>query len=253
MKKILILLAALAIAAPAFGAGIDLSANHTCPGVAGGNSDGGVLNCADLAANAKLVSIYASFVTAENIGDLSNLDGTVRVTIGAGDWNTTGAFWDGSPGKCLDSNSGSVKFVGAKPTNGDPCGNIATVRECFPDGSAQTTVIVDPQNMDLFFTVYKAGSTAVTTAQRLFGFEIRYDPVFATEAGFFTCGTCAGPVCWHVLEARPGSFGGSPTTPLSTATGFSAQVGPEASYNGGTCAPVSTKARTWGQLKTLYR
>jgi hypothetical protein len=43
------------------------------------------------------VSIYSTFFTAENISDLSNLDGTVHVTIGPGNWNTTGAFWDGSP------------------------------------------------------------------------------------------------------------------------------------------------------------
>jgi hypothetical protein len=98
-----------------------------------------VLDCNALATAGKLVQIYSTFFTAENISDLSNLDGTVHV-ITAGDWNTTSAFWDGSFGACLDANGGSVKFVGSKPVNGDPCGTSLAIKECFPDGSAQTTV-----------------------------------------------------------------------------------------------------------------
>lgn len=249
MKKALILLAALAFAAPAFGAaGIDLSANHICPGIAGGASDGGVLDCAALAGAGKLVSIYCSFQTAENITDLSNLDGTVHVSI-VGDWATTGAFWDGSPGACLDANGGSVKFVGSKPVNGDACGSSLTMKECFPDGAALTTVKNDANDMDLFFSVYKAGSSNITTANRLFGFEIRYDPAYSTEGGF-TCGTCTTPICWTAVEGRPGSFAGNPTTNLHGGTGF-ANVSNQAGYNG-SCA-VPTQSKTWGQLKSLYR
>jgi len=152
------------IAAPACaGPGIDLNANHICPGVAGSSSDGGDLDCAALATAGKLVSIYSTFFTAENISDLSNLDGTVHVTIGPGDWSTTGAFWDGTSGACLDAHGGAVKFIGSKPVNGDPCGTSLSIRECFPDGSAQTTVKNDNNNMDMFYTVYKAGSQSVTT------------------------------------------------------------------------------------------
>jgi len=254
MKKVILVLAALAIAAPAFaGPGIDLAANHICPGIAGSNSNGGTLDCNALATAGKLVSIYSTFFTAENITDLSNLDGTVHVTLGNNSWSTTGAFWDGSPGACLDANGGSVKFVGSKPVNGDPCGTSLSIKECFPDGAALTTLIDDPQNMDLFYTVYKAGSSNVTTSMRLFGWELRYDPAYATEAGG-PCGTCTDPIYWYNVEARPGSFAGNPTTPLHTATGTSATNGNFAYYNNvaGGC-PVAVRARTWGQLKSLYR
>jgi hypothetical protein len=83
--------------------------------------DGGDLDCNALATAGKLVSIYSTFFTAENISDLSNLDGTVHVTMGR-HWSTTGAFWDGTSGACLDAHGGAVKFVGSKPVNGDPCG-----------------------------------------------------------------------------------------------------------------------------------
>jgi len=256
-----VFLAALTIATPAFAApGIDLSANHICPGVAGSNSDGGTLDCLALAEAGKLVSIYSTFFTAENISDLSNLDGTVHVTIGTpGNWNTTGAFWDGTPGACLDAHGGSVKFLGSKPVNGDPCGTSLAIKECFADGSALTTVKNDGNNMDLFYTVYKVGSQSVTTSMRLFGWEIRYDPAYATEA-CGPCGTCTDPIYWVSVEARPGSFAGNPTTPLHTSTGTTPYNGNFAYYNNivtsnavaGGC-PVALRARTWGQLKLLYR
>jgi len=250
MKKVILVLAALAIAAPAFaGPGIDLAANHICPGIAGSSSNGGTLDCNALATAGKLVQIYSTFFTAENITDLSNLDGTVHVTLGNNSWSTTGAFWDGSPGACLDANGGSVKFVGSKPVNGDLCGTSLSIKECFPDGAALTTVKNDGNNMDLFYTVYKAGSQNVTTSNRLFGWEIRYDPAYATEAGG-PCGSCTDPIYWVSVEARPGSFAGNPTTPLVTSTGTSANNGNFAYYNNGV---VPTRAKTWGQLKTLYR
>jgi hypothetical protein len=95
--------------------------------------------------------------------------------------------------------------------------HLAVIKECFPDGAALTTVKNDGSNMDLFYTVYKAGSQSVTTSNRLFGWEIRYDPAYATEAGG-PCGTCTDPIYWTSVEARPGSFAGNPTTPLVTST-----------------------------------
>ena len=252
MTKAIAFLAALTIAAPAFAApGIDFSANHICPGVGGSSSNGGVLDCNAMAVAGKFVSIYSTFFTAENISDLSNLDGAVHVYLYCGNWATSGSFWNGQPGACLDANGGSVKFIGSKPVNGDPCGTSLFIRECFPDGAALTTVLTDPENMDLYYTVYKAGSLNVTTSNRLFGFEIRYDPAYATEAGG-PCGSCTDPIYWVNSEARPGSFAGNPTTPLHTGTGTAGGTNYFAYYNDGSC-PVATRARTWGQLKSLYR
>ena len=149
MTKAIAFLAALTIATAAYAApGIDLSANHICPGVGGSSSNGGVLDCNAMAVADKFVSIYSTFFTAENISDLSYLDGTVHVTLECDDWGSNGAFWNGSPGACLDANGGAVKFIGSKPVNGDPCGTSLFIRECFPDGAALTTVLTDPENMD---------------------------------------------------------------------------------------------------------
>jgi hypothetical protein len=118
------------------------------------------------------------------------------------------------------SHGGSVKFIGSKPVNGDPCGTSLSIKECFPDGAALTTVKNDGNNMDLFYTVYKAARRASPRRSVCFGWEIRYDPAYATEAGG-PCGTCTDPIYWSSVEARPGSFAGNPTTPLVTSTGTS--------------------------------
>ena len=57
---------------------------------------------------------------------------------------------------------------------------------------------------------------------------------------------------WTLVKATPGSLSAQPTTTLTTPTGDVMGVGLQAWYNAG-CAPVPTKARTWGQLKSLYR
>lgn len=250
MKKLLVLAICLAVAAPAFAAGIDLSANNICPGVAGGSSDGGPLDCAALAGASKNVRIYGSFVPAEAISDLGALDGQVTISI-LGDLNAEGSFWNGYPGACLDANGGGVKFIGAKPQNGDPCGTSLAMREVFADGGANTAnpPYAGNSSIDYFFTVFKAGTVSVTTSNRIFGFELRLDPAYSSEAGG-PCGSCNVPVAVRWVKATPGSSGGSPTTVLSTGTGF-AGVGPTAVASGG--GAVLTKARTWGQLKSLYR
>lgn len=250
MKKVIILLAAMAIAAPAFAVpGVDFAANHICPGVAGAASDGGVLDCVALENSGGFAEVFADFKAAEAIPDLSNLDGRIDVNI-AGTWGTTGQFWDTSSGACLDNNGAAPAantFIGGKPSAN--CGNVATIRPAF-GASAQTTVINTPNTLSMFFTVYNSAPISITTAQRIFGFQIRYDPIYATENGFFTCGTCATPVMWSLNHAQPGSLSALPTTDLTTATGEVAGVGSQAWYND---LPTPTKAKTWGQLKSLYR
>jgi hypothetical protein len=252
MKKVIILLAALVFAAPAFGAaGIDAAANHFCPGVVGALSDGGPLDCVVLANTGGFAEVFTTFKAAEAIPDLSNLDGQVDVAI-IGSWGTTGQFWDTSAGACLDANGAAPAantFIGGKPSAN--CGNVATIRPAF-SASAQTTVINNTNSLSMFFTVYTASPIAITTVQRIFGFQIRYDPIYATENGFFTCGACATPVCWTVIKAQPGSLSALPTTTLTTSTGEAVGCGLQAWYNGG-CPAVPTKAKTWGQLKSLYR
>jgi len=104
----------------------------------------------------------------------------------------------------------------------------------------------------MYFTVYTYTPISITTAERIFGFQIRYDPVYAAENGTFNCGTCATPVCWRLRHAQPGSLSQQPTTILGTSTGEAAGCRAEALYNAG-CIDDPVRPRTWGQLKSLYR
>lgn len=260
MKKVLIVLAALAIAAPAFGAaGVDISANNICPGIAGANSDGGVLDCVSLAATGKNVRLYVDFIPAENISDLASLDGQLRLDLGPpGDLNNDnagpvgGSFWNAEKGqnRCLEQNGGDMRAIGSKPQNGDLCGSSLQIREVFVDGGAASMFPQNSSSADIFFSVIKGGGFSATTAMRIFGFELRMDPAYAQENGG-PCGSCTVPVCITVVKASPLSLSGAQTTTLTSSTG-TAGVGTSASYNSG-CAAVPTRARTWGQLKSLYR
>jgi len=245
MTKAFVLLAALAIASPARALpGVDFSANHICPGVAGANSNGGFLDCAALANSGGFPQVFATFKTAEAISDLSNLDGQVDVIVG-GSWDTNGQFWDSSFGSCMDNN-GANPLVPGKPVSN--CGDAAHIRPVF-DSGAQTTLVTTSNTLSIYYTVYTPATISVTTAQRIFGFEIRYDPIYAAENGG-TCGTCATPVMWVMKHAQPGSLSGKPTTDLITSTGEVAGCIHYAYYNN---SPVPTRARSWGQLKSLYR
>jgi len=254
MKKVIILLAALAIAAPALAApGVDMSANHICPGVAGALSDGGPLDCAAVIAANKNVSLYCTFIPAENISDLSAFDAQVDMSL-VGTVATDGAFWNGETGTgaCLEANGGSIRCLGGKPQNGDPCGTSLTIREIFIDAAGVSMFSAGPSTSNMFLTTARGGGVAVTNANRVFGFELRWDPAYSAdpEVGG-PCGTCHIPVCFQVIKGSPKSLTSQPTTDLTTGTG-TAGVGPQAWYNNG-CPGVPTKARTWGQLKSLYR
>jgi hypothetical protein len=70
MLRPFLMFVAFCLASPAFAApGVDLSANHICPGVAGANFQG-FINCAELAASGKYVSLYCTFIGGEHL-DLS--------------------------------------------------------------------------------------------------------------------------------------------------------------------------------------
>jgi hypothetical protein len=254
--------------------GIDLAANNRCPGVAGALSDGGILDCAALAAAGDHVRLYATFLTAEDIPDLVALEGRINVEI-VGDLSSNGSFWNGAPGSCLIQNGGAVQLLGTKPTNGDPCGSSLSIREVFGDG-AESVAVLDgnsPSHMDYYFSVCRGSAFSARTPSRIFGFEMRFDPAYSTEAGG-PCGTCVVPVCFELVYAHPVSLSGLPTTTLTTSSGIPG-VDTRAMFNAGCpvtasriaaatqgaqaapppygCAPVPTRSPTWGRLKSLYR
>jgi len=269
MRRLLLMSVLLSIAAPALaGPGVDISANHICPGVAGASSDGGQLDCVALAQAHRYLSFYVTFIPAEDIPDLSNLDGRIDISVDSADPSL--AFWDPSPGGCLDLHGGGVPFIGSKPTNGDPCGTDASIRQVFGYGSAMTPTRNSPDAMSFYFTVYNdyshGGTVSVSAGQRLFGFEVRYDPAFASENGG-ACGTCCmkpcrGPFCeggialvMDINHAQPGSISAQPTTDLTTSTATQYGVGKSAYFREGAavCESVPVQRSSWGRLKQLYR
>jgi hypothetical protein len=56
----------------------------------------------------------------------------VHCHLYCGNWATTARSGTARRARCLDANGGSVKFVGSKPVNGDPCGTSLFIKECFP-------------------------------------------------------------------------------------------------------------------------
>jgi hypothetical protein len=258
MKKLLILCALLTVvAAPVFAQtnpGIDLTANFKCSTTASnvGASNGGTIDCNALATAAQNVRIYCTLIPAEAISDANGLDGQLDVAI-VGDWATSGAFWDMNTAGCQFTNSSGAtpKFLGGKPSNGDPCGTALSVKQVWADLSSFTTNVDDAAHERVFFGLATGNATGIAAGQRAFGFELRLDPVWTVDAGQGgTCGTCSTPVCYSV-QAKPASQSGSPTTLLTSGTG-NAGVTNQAFYNAG-CQATPAKKRTWGQLKSLYR
>jgi len=271
----IVLLAQIAWGSP----GIDLSANGICPGVTGASLDGGAVDCAALVATGRFVRLYGTLMTAEAIADLGALEGRIEMWVDAP--SASSSFWNSAPGSCLDSHGGAAKFLGTKPTNGDPCGNVATIREAFT-GGAQSFAIYDvtSNRLEYYFSVCRGTGLPVTTAQRLFGFEMRFDPAFGAEVGG-PCGSCKQAVFFQWVSARPISLSGMPTTTLTTPTyplgpydrnvgGYNLPIcdcfpwypgccqpplpgSPLGSPPPYGCAPVSTRPHTWGLLKSLYR
>ena len=251
------------------GPGVELSANGMCPGIAGATGDGGFPDCAALASAGQYVRLYGTFKVAEVIPDLVALEGRVSMTVYGTLDAPENAFWVGAAGSCLRNHGGSVRVIASKPTNGDPCGNSASIRSVFSGDAEVVALPYDDQRLDYFFTACGTAAS-VTPAQRVFGFELRFDPAFSAEDGG-SCGSCGAPVFFDWATAHPVSQSGLPTTTLTAATGDVLQCGRVAGYNIPVhalppqpappagfptmtgCAPVPTRQQTWGLLKSLYR
>jgi len=254
MWKRLAVLASLTLCSPAFaGPGIDLSANGICPGISGASGDGGALDCAALAKAGDFVSLIGTFMTAEDIPDLDGLGWSYIDIDIMGDFADNGAFWVDYDGSCLAQNGGTIRILYAKPTLPGRCGNSLQIRDLWDVGLHVMPIPTSDHHATLAFTTGGRGGTgySVTTSQRIFGFELRFDPTFSAEAGG-PCGSCKVPICFTWTSATL-DVGASHTitTPLTGPTGLPG-VSNVAFFNAG-CGAVPTRARTWGQLKSLYR
>src|SRR5881397_1113659 len=162
MKKVIILLAALAVAAPALAVpGIDLSGNNICPGAAGASGNGGIPDCSARAATGQFVSLFGTFICAEPIADLSGIEGQVSVSL-IGDMTNDGptgaSFWTSQDGGCVVNNGGQVKFLGSKPTwppASTQCGTSLGIREWFTTGGSGLPSPIDNSHLNYFFNVFR--------------------------------------------------------------------------------------------------
>jgi len=260
MWKTLAAITSLTLYSTAFaGPGIDISANKICPGVTGASGNGGALDCAALVAAGAYVSVLGTFVPAEDVPDVIGFHGAVDVDIIGNFLDRDvggGAFWLDSDGTCVDQHGGKVVALQIKPTEpGTQCGNAIQVRPIWSVGISGMPPLEPSVHHHARWNFFMGGSglpgTAITRSQRIFGFEMRFDPAQSHEGGG-ACGTCTTPVCFtwvfgQLETADPDRV----TTTLTTPTGLPG-VSNVAFFNAG-CAPVPTQSRTWGRLKSLYR
>lgn len=249
MRKQLLLVCAAMLAfttsAHAVG-GIDIS-TVACPGNAGALGNLATIDCASGAG----IIILGTWSPAENIADLTNLDGTFYLYTAAGFSNA--AFWDFDAAGC---NFLALSSSQARPTSGctTPVAYTATwslagsgtaiAAGRNPTGSNNRIIIP--------FTCYRPGLLSVTTSDHLFGVQVIVDGSTATEAGG-TCAGCSQNVSIGWSDAFPGAATMTPTAlfaPTGNFPGFGQCMGVGATPN---CVAVPTVKRTWGQLKALYR
>jgi len=245
MKKIAILTAALAlIAGSAFAAGIDLSVN-ACAGNTGATNDAGALDCAGGA----MFTILGTWGPAEAVTDLSNMDWSLDMQVGA-DLGTGAAFWNfdqitGCNSAALNSSQGRASAGCSTPNNYLNVWNVSGSGTAVGGGQR------GPQIERIFGTCARPSAVSVTANQKLFGFQLFIDLSVSPEAGGGSCVGCTVPGCIVWNSGFPGNFSNSPMTTLDSPFLGSNVL----SFNGGAalCGAVPAKKHTWGQLKSLYR
>jgi len=235
------LLAGLAIAAPAFAdvPGVDMTANRICPGDVGASSDGGVMNCAAVKTAGLTVLLLSTFNPAEPVADLAGIDGRVDIAL-VGDLNSSATFWNAAG--C----NNTIAFIATRPATGctSPLIEAAAAGAYTPNVGTSTE--------QLFYSLSNSTTQAVNTGDHIFAFRLNLDPNKSSDNPPGTCTGCQVPVCLTHAECTPASFNGDPTTTLTSSGHQYPGVSNSAQFNGG-CAAVPTRARTWGQLKSLYR
>jgi len=243
MRIPLLLAVLLAASTPAFGAGGSLFlAWNDCYGETGANWN----LCFDCTGAAGVHSLYASYRLNTDAPGVLSLDATLDFRIPG--YAEVPAFWQVWGGGC---NDGFLVFKDEREagrcagdattlcmTNGGQCfsGAIASAPGGFP---GWTGILV---------SITRSSTSPVTLAAgRHYGFQLDIDASNALEAG----GTCAGCVAAADLCLR--------TILLSGAAGHVDAIACDmpgsladvtANYWGCT---VSARAKTWGQLKALYR
>ncbi len=199
------------------------------------------------------IVILATWTPNEDIPDLSNLDGSLKIETD-GDL-TQSTFWNFDPVGC---NVTALSSSQLRPASGCDAPDYLDAWNAPGSGSAVGGALSSPTKEKLSFTCYRPTPLSVTAGQKLFGIQIIVDVSKSADRGG-TCSSCctAGNlgIGWEV--ARPGSLGSSVPTNISWANGFSLAPGFTDAVGlfstAAACAAVPTTRHTWGQLKSLYR
>lgn len=124
-------------------------------------------------------------------------------------------------------------------------------------GSAtvQSLIYPGPSGDDRHFRVILGVGVAGADAFTLTAGETYLAGILTIRfVGTSTCSGCTSPVCFVFNSAQvtrlPGAAGGSPPAFVTPSPAF----GNQATWGAGTaCGIVPARARTWGQIKSLYR
>ena len=232
--------------------GIDVSVN-ACPGNPGAIGDVASLDCA----SGKGIVILGTWAPAEDLPQLTNLDGIFSLYV-AGGLDANG-FWNFDNLNNPSAPCNPTALTTSKDLPAKGCETpVAYLPPWTPDGSGTQVAAgrTGANTLRIPFTRYRPGWLSVTADQMLFGVQVIIDGSNAAEAG----GSCPGcgqaiTIAWN--EATPGNVGfrlGVAGTTLASPTGHFPGFGICLGINGTpNCGAVPTVKRTWGQLMSLYR
>ena len=239
VRTIVLVISAAGIlrAAPALGAGFDLSVN-ACPGNPGASSDAGTLDCA----GGQQLTLLATFISATS-AQLTGIQFPILITV-SGDVGSDATFWDFD-----DVNHTGWRAYRERPAQG--CSNYtdawsgagSTIWGGLSHGGSQVRLTV---------ACFRQSGVAVAAGERVFGAQIVIYGATSVEAGGSGKG-CSVGACVVIPEAAATQADGMDASrPIATSPGFTNVV----TINGlepSNCSLVPVRRHTWGQLKSLYR
>ena len=242
MKKVMVLLAVMALYATAASAvGCDFNFN-ACPGGVGSATDA-TIDCA----GGDAVLGYITFQPAEAIPDLVGFDSIIDITV-AGDVSGAANFWDFS-----SVNAGALSVSLPRPAA--ICNAYASVWGVAGSTESHSALVFSsiPNHVRIAVGANRPTDFACTLNQKIFGCSLTIDASTSVEAGGSTNG-CELPAWLALTQLIPQSRTNGPASPL---------VDPSANVN--TCSHINgdvtqcrelfdpTLRHTWGRLKSLYR
>lgn len=240
MKKLMILVAAMALyATSAFAVGCDFNWN-ACPGGAGSATDA-TIDCAGAGA----VTGYMTFQPSEALTDLVAVDTIVDIMV-PGSAFTSANFWDFE-----NVNAAALAVSRVRPAT--ICAaysyiwNIAGSTE----GYGALVFPTNPSHVRIAAGANRPSNFSSAANAKIFGYALTIDGSTSTEGGG-TADGCALPVVMALNQALVGSAGGTPTT-LLTAPSTNASPCNHINGDASLCGAVPTQRHTWGRLKSLYR